>query len=172
MLRFNIDFLTCSTTEQSDRRCGYRLLSTRNSGSNARVTQLGLRLSWKLGPLADARGSVAPSSYRTATVRSDPWRQYEKTLSIHFCRYCPRPFRRGAGPASSAVTPPPASAGNRRGSVASGANGLVVSGKQAATDAGVKIWRRAATPPIRRRYLLALSVTAVGPSALAARFRS
>jgi len=92
----------------------------------------------------------------------------KKTLSISLLSLLilvPFAHRQAAAQdlASPAVTSPPASAGNRRGSVASGANGLVVSGKQAATDAGVKILDQGGNAAdAGAATLLALSVTAVG----------
>src|SRR2546423_4593084 len=92
----------------------------------------------------------------------------KKTLSISLLSVLilvPFAHRQAAAQdaAISAVTPPPVSTGNRRGSVASGANGLVVSGKQAATEAGVKILDQGGNAPdAGAATLLALSVTAVG----------
>ena len=62
--------------------------------------------------------------------------------------------------AGQAPAPPPA---DRRGSVATGSKGLVVSGKQPATDAGIKILNEGGNAAdAGAATLLALSVTAVG----------
>jgi hypothetical protein len=46
-LRFNLDFFNVFNHPNNPASIGDNgILSTRNSGSNARVTQLGLRLAW------------------------------------------------------------------------------------------------------------------------------